>query len=184
MAQLAKIETKQVRISKEHLLKEKELFLQDLDKSERKKQIMYTIFTFLFIGSSMIDGRAQLLAMGIVVLAFVWISIYKSPEVLHVEKQIHEIDEKLSMFDSHPEKIQSEFERPRRVKGNSGNTHETKSNHRKAKRKQGSDSKINNQNTDTKSHQKNSQSKAHDRTEAGTKSRNRRRNKNRAPKKD
>jgi len=183
MAQLAKIETKQVRISKEHLLKEKELFLQDLDKSERKKQMMYTIFTFLFIASSMIDGKAQLLAMGIVVLAFIWISLYKSPEVLHVEKQIHEIDEKLDLFENHPEKIQSEFERPRRAKGTANRSDESRSNHRKAKRKQAGDSKdTNTNNADAKSQQRTSHSG--EKSDSGSKQRNRRRNKNKGSKKE
>lgn len=181
MAQLAKIETKQVRISKEHLLKEKELFLQDLDKSERKKQMMYIIFTFLFIASSMIDGKAQLLAMGIVVLAFIWISLYKSPEVLHVEKQIHEIDEKLELFESHPEKIQSEFERPRRAKGTPNKNDESRPNHRKSKRKQGGESKITNNGTGSKLQQKDSQ--GNENSESGSKSKNRRRNRNKAAKK-
>ena len=58
-----------------------------------------------------------------ITMAFVGVSIYKNPEVLDTEKQILEIDQKLELFDAHPEKIQSEFERkPRRNKDSRSKT--------------------------------------------------------------
>ena len=111
MAQLAKIETKKIRISKEHLLREKELLLTDLDKQDSRKQMIYTFLIFLFLGSLLLEDTGRNLAMGIITLAFIGVSIYKNPEVLDTEKQILEIDQKLELFDTHPEKIQSEFER-------------------------------------------------------------------------
>ena len=61
--------------------------------------------------------------MAMITMAFVGVSIYKNPEVLDTEKQILEIDQKLELFDAHPEKIQSEFERkPRRNKDSRSKT--------------------------------------------------------------
>ena len=117
MAQLAKIETKKIRISKEHLLREKELLLSDLDKQDSRKQMIYTFLIFLFLLSLLLEDTGRNLAMAMITLAFVGVSIYKNPEVLDTEKQILEIDQKLELFDAHPEKIQSEFERkPKRNK--------------------------------------------------------------------
>ena len=116
MAQLAKLETKKIRISKDHLLREKELLLADLDKQDSRKQMVYTFLIFLFLGSLMLEETGRNLAMAMVVLAFVGVSVYKTPEVLDAEKQILEIDQKLELFDTHPEKIQAEFERNRKRK--------------------------------------------------------------------
>tara|TARA_Y100000589_G_scaffold71794_1_gene64333 strand:- start:2765 stop:3310 length:546 start_codon:yes stop_codon:yes gene_type:complete len=111
MAKLAKIETKKIRISKDHLLREKDLLLSDLDKQDSRKQIIYTFLIFLFLGSIMLEGSGRNLAMAMVAFVFIGVSVYKNPEVLDLEKQISEIDQKLDLFDAHPEKIQSEFER-------------------------------------------------------------------------
>ena len=127
MAQLAKLETKKIRISKDHLLREKELLLSDLDKQDSRKQMVYTFLIFLFLGSLMLEETGRNLAMGIVVLAFVGVSVYKNPEVLDVEKQILEIDQKLELFDTHPEKIQSEFERKPKKKRDSHSKSKNKS---------------------------------------------------------
>ena len=79
--------------------------------------MIYTFLIFLFLGSLLLEDAGRNLAMGIITLAFVGVSIYKNPEVLDTEKQILEIDQKLELFDAHPEKIQSEFERkPKRKK--------------------------------------------------------------------
>ncbi len=130
MAQLAKLETKKIRISKDHLLREKELLLADLDKQDSRKQMVYTFLIFLFLGSLMLEETGRNLAMAIVVLAFVGVSVYKNPEVLDVEKQILEIDQKLDLFDTHPEKIQSEFERKSKKKRDSRSKSKNKSDHK------------------------------------------------------
>tara|TARA_Y100000589_G_C27151939_1_gene629297 strand:- start:26 stop:556 length:531 start_codon:yes stop_codon:yes gene_type:complete len=130
MAQLAKLETKKIRISKDHLLREKELLLADLDKQDSRKQMVYTFLIFLFLGSLMLEETGRNLAMAIVVLAFVGVSVYKNPEVLDAEKQILEIDQKLELFDTHPEKIQSEFERKPKKKKDSRSKSKNKSDHK------------------------------------------------------
>lgn len=177
MAQLAKIETKQIRISKEHLLKEKELYLNDLDKSEKRKQMFFAILIFLFIGATMLSGSAQLIAMGIVTLAFGGVSIYKSPEVLHVEQQLNEIDQKLELFESHPQKVQSEFERPRSNKA-TGHRNEDTRPHRKPKNKPQSENKTGNISIKSKTDQKKSSTQDAKSNEGGSRNRGRRRNRN------
>ena len=98
MAQLAKIETKKIRISKEHLLREKELLLSDLDKQDSRKQMIYTFLIFLFLGCLLLEDVGRNLAMAMITLAFVGVSIYKNPEVID-GVEAHEYP---SVYDSLP----------------------------------------------------------------------------------
>jgi len=91
--------TRRVRASKERILREQERLLEQLEKSEKTKQMIYIVLLFGVMLSIGTPPEAQKLILGMLLLVFLGSLAYKSPHQIELEREYKEVSHTISLLE-------------------------------------------------------------------------------------
>lgn len=91
--------TRRVRASKERILLEQERLLEQLEKSEKTKQMIYIVLLFGVMLSIGTPPEAQKLILGMLLLVFLGSLAYKSPHQIELEREYKEVSHTMNLLE-------------------------------------------------------------------------------------